>query len=542
MFRQEKSIMLVEIRCEKFRTETISFHKGLNVVLGDENATNSIGKSSLLMVIDFVYGGNSLLARKDIVEELGHHDYFVSFEFDEEIYRFRRGTYQPDIVYKCGAEYEPITTITVEEYTAFLKVAYGIEIEDITFRSLVGLYFRVWGKDNLNVHKPLHIVQTKSAKECINNLIKTFDRYSAIKEFAEKLKKKEEKSKSLRSAFKNRIIPKISKSEYKQNAVRIERIESEIEDIKANLSRYATNISEVVNREVLELKIQKDELLATKLNVQSKLSRIKRNINENRYIKSKHFGGLIHYFPEINKERLANVEEFHSSVARILRAELRQTERELEEQLSMIDRELSKLDSKMASTLSSIDEPNQIVDRVYDLSTSLHNAKEENDYFENDVALKKEIKQIKENLSNEKLQVLSLLQKMINDSIRRIVTAVFGPDRKSPVIKLKETNYSYEVIKDTGTGTAYASLVVLDLAIFKNTILPFVAHDSLLFKNIENDSVANLFKIYSGIEKQSFVAIDEIEKYGNEASSLLHSRSVVYLDDNNVLYIKDWRK
>ena len=71
--------MLAENRCDKFRNETISFHKGLNVVLGDENATNSIGKSSLLIVIDFAFGGNSLSERKDIIDELGHHDYYISF-------------------------------------------------------------------------------------------------------------------------------------------------------------------------------------------------------------------------------------------------------------------------------------------------------------------------------------------------------------------------------------------------------------------------------------------------------------------------------
>lgn len=47
--------MLVEVRCDKFREKSIKFHKGLNVVLGDEKATNSIGKSSLLMVLDFIF-------------------------------------------------------------------------------------------------------------------------------------------------------------------------------------------------------------------------------------------------------------------------------------------------------------------------------------------------------------------------------------------------------------------------------------------------------------------------------------------------------
>ena len=149
---------------------------------------------------------------------------------------------------------------------------------------------------------------------------------------------------------------------------------------------------------------------------------------------------------------------------------------------------------------------------------------------------------MKENLSDEKNKVLELIQNTLNDGLRRIVTSVFGLERKSPTIQLKESNYSYEVFEDTGTGTAYASLIVLDLTVFETTILPFIAHDSLLFKNIENDSVANLFKIYLNNKKQSFVAIYEIDKYGLETSALLQDRSVIKLDNDNVLYIKDWRR
>lgn len=50
--------MLLEVRSDKFRQSAIQFRAGLNVVLGDDNATNSIGKSSLLMVLDFVLAGN----------------------------------------------------------------------------------------------------------------------------------------------------------------------------------------------------------------------------------------------------------------------------------------------------------------------------------------------------------------------------------------------------------------------------------------------------------------------------------------------------
>jgi len=80
--------VLVEIRSDKFRKRSIQFQAGLNVVLGDDNATNSIGKSTLLMVIDFALGGDSLIEHnKDIVVELGHHDYFITFLFNKETNR-----------------------------------------------------------------------------------------------------------------------------------------------------------------------------------------------------------------------------------------------------------------------------------------------------------------------------------------------------------------------------------------------------------------------------------------------------------------------
>ena len=81
-----------------------------------------------------------------------------------------------------------------------------------------------------------------------------------------------------------------------------------------------------------------------------------------------------------------------------------------------------------------------------------------------------------------------------------------------------------------------------DATVFLSTQLPVLCHDSILFKNIENDSVAALLQVYLRSEKQSFVAIDEIQKYGAEAAGILRERSAIQLDNAHVLYIKDWRK
>lgn len=50
--------MLVELRCEKFHQKVIKFHKGMNVVLGSLDADNSIGKTTFLMILDFIFGGD----------------------------------------------------------------------------------------------------------------------------------------------------------------------------------------------------------------------------------------------------------------------------------------------------------------------------------------------------------------------------------------------------------------------------------------------------------------------------------------------------
>jgi hypothetical protein len=535
--------MLVEIRSDVLRTDYVAFGPGLNVVLGDENATNSIGKSTLLMVIDFAFGGQSLVEHNlDVVQELGHHDYYFTFRFDTDVYRYRRGTHEPTIVHRCNEQFEVTHTLGIDEYTAFLKQAYGIESLDLSFRALVGLYLRVWGKDNLSVERPLHVVASQPARDCVDTLIKVFQRYAPIRELTEQLAALESRGRALDAAVRHDIVPAIGRKEYRANQQRIGTLERELDDIRANLATYATDLSEVVNREALQLKTQRDELQVMKVAALSRLQRTQRNLSENRHIRSRQFNDLVKFFPEIDQARLAQVEEFHSGVARLLRVELKDAERTLLHQVGQLDEAIAQVDREMADTLGSVRQPTHLIDHVLRVATTLQDMTEKNQQFEDDAALRLAIKNLRAQLTSEKNKILQIVESSINDGLRRIVTSVFGPDRKSPRLQLREKGYSYEVSEDTGTGTAYASLIVLDLTVFVATQLPVVAHDSVLFKNIENDSVARLLQIYMQVQKQSFIVLDEIDKYGPAAAEVLRQRSVIQLDSAHVLYTKDWRK
>src|SRR5687767_10389292 len=124
--------MLVEIQSAVFRAGPVRFKPGLNVVLGDDNASNSIGKSTLLMVIDFMLGGSSLLdAHPDLIDELGHHAYEAQFQFSDSTLRVRRRTDSPKFVFVVG-EFGDEKPIALERYCVLLKACFGLAIEDLT--------------------------------------------------------------------------------------------------------------------------------------------------------------------------------------------------------------------------------------------------------------------------------------------------------------------------------------------------------------------------------------------------------------------------
>ena len=67
--------MLTEVSCELFKVngqvrQPIRFHKGLNIILGGKTGVNSIGKSTMLLIIDFAFAGDTFISRLNL---MGNH-------------------------------------------------------------------------------------------------------------------------------------------------------------------------------------------------------------------------------------------------------------------------------------------------------------------------------------------------------------------------------------------------------------------------------------------------------------------------------------
>ena len=163
---------------------------------------------------------------------------------------------------------------------------------------------------------------SKNGEDCVDDLIKTFDRYAAIRDVSRKLDDTEKALKAWSAAKNYKVIPAIKKKAYEDNQNRIATLEGELADVRLHLAQYTSNVSEVVNRELLELKEEKDRLLDVRMTVASRYQRVQSNLRNNRTVRSENFKELANFFPTIDQDRLAKVEEFHNGVARLLRIEL----------------------------------------------------------------------------------------------------------------------------------------------------------------------------------------------------------------------------
>ena len=532
--------MLKEINCSIFHEKTVTFHEGLNIVLGDNVASNSIGKSTFLMILDFIFGGKSYIDKNaDVISNISEHEFNYCFEFNKVLYYFKRGTKNHQTVFKCDKEYNPIEELDIEKYTQMLKNLYEINLEDISFRSIVSLYSRVWQKANFDVKKPLHEVSTQKNQVVINNLIKLFNQYDRIKKLEEEIKDLNESQVAIKKAEKYNHIPKITKSTYNKNLREIEKISKEMEKAALKISQSVADIINSVNNELTnELHNYKRQ----KIVQENKLKRIRKDLNSKNAISNQQFQKLIHYFPNVNLEKLKSVESFHESITNILRDELLTAEKETLNKIEYLQDKIAETEEKLANTLSNQTISKEIVQPLIELSTILNQKRSENSAYDKKQTLANELKSTKEKLSIVKSSIITDIYNVINEKIAEYNQIIHKDGRRSPKIIITENNYSYGIEDNTGTGEAYSSLITFDLAVLSLTKLPFLIHDSMLFKNIENISVENIINIYNTFKKQIFIAIDEVEKYSEETKKIIREKKVLELSDSKLLFIKDWRK
>lgn len=530
--------MLKTILCDKIPLAPLHFSTGLNVLVGDDAGENSIGKSSVLLLIDFVFGGDDFIRiASEVVRNVGHVEVLFCLEFDKTEHWFRRSTANHDVLIDSAGKF-----ISTTDYRAFLKEKYEFPPESPSFRECAGLFSRIWGKDNINPNKPLHTVGSEPYDKIKSTFIRLFGYYGELRELKSLKSRAENKDKALKSAFREGFIKNLTKPEFRESQKRLSELSQQLEDIRTKLELYAVSVRGLLNEKNLELKKEKDALLEERRTFQVRLQGIERSLRFGGSVNARFFEKISSYFPTANTDKMLEVEKFHSGIAHILKSEIEAEGTFIKARISDIDSAIHTIDQKLLEITKGADRPVEFVEQILQLSLEHKKISEQLKYRELKDELNSELDVLSDRILIKVNAALNDIESNLNSHISGWVVKFYELDPVIPAIQFKEKSYSFDHRTDTGAGKSYANLIALDLSILETTCLPFLIHDTVLFKNIEVHAVERIFSAYTTFNKQIFAAIDELIKYNTETQALCRERTFLKLDADTPAFGMSWSR
>ncbi|MBH0036106.1 hypothetical protein I6F43_15760 [Pseudoalteromonas sp. NZS71_1] len=532
--------MLKELRCNQLIKSKLEFSNGLNALVGADDGTNSIGKSSVLMLIDFALSGDDFIKLcSDVIEHVGTITVEMDFIFSNQKYSFSRSTNDPEVVQYLSEKDKPEKSISI--YRAFLSEYYSFPEGAASFRSAVNPFFRIWGKDNNNPNRPLNSFPNEPYSKIKPNILKLFSFYSAVKDLEKEKKKTDDKSKILKGAFDEGYLQSLNKREINKSEKKLLEVEAEIATMKASIESFSINANQIINDENLKLKSTKDGLVSSLFQTKNRLNRIENNLKYGNTINKKNFEKLSNYFPDVDGLKLAKVDQFHSGVTKILKAELRNEKDLLEEKIRLVELDINDIDKKLISSLSMLDKPSGIVDKLLELSVEEKELRDQLRFRD----LKSIIDTKSDDLSNQVTQKLvtslSNIEDQLNLTMSKYIGKFYEGSPVNPKISFSETRYDFSHNDDSGTGKAFANMIAMDMSFLEKTYLPILIHDLIVFSNIEDHALEEIFNTYTTTKKQAFIAIDKLSRFNKQTQKLVLQNKFLALDSENLAFNESWK-
>ncbi len=545
--------MLKEIRCDRFSdnipNKTIHFTSGLNCVVGADDALNSIGKSSLLMIVDFCFGGKTYGASdSDVRENVGDHTIYFTFEFDAVEYHFRRDTADASHYFECDASYSSIgEKKPISGLHDFLKERYFGSSAMKSFRALVEGFSRVYGKNNYDVKKPLKTYENdSSAENGIRVLVDLFGKTGIVDDDFKKVTEAKNAKKAMDAAQKYNIVYSPIKNESAMESAKqeIQRLKDELDSLIKNQNQASIAIDESLSQKDIDLKSEQICLFRERKSLSIRLKTLQDMTGDSLLMDETDREKISTFFPEIDLKSIMEINEFQKQLSKNVNQEVENEKKELSDKIDKIQKRIDEINRTLLENNISPRIPKTFMDAVYCKRSEIKNLENQIAIYEKTKSIKRKVGDISKQMNDDFGYVLSEMEKAINSKLEELNDSIYLEKRIPPTISIPDfTNYTYKTPKDKGTGTEYKSLILFDLAILKLTSLPFIINDSMLFKNIWDEPVEGLFRLYSKSEKQIFIAIDRINVFSTEIQQIIKEHEVVKLgNDEKALFGFTWSK
>ena len=552
--------MLYEIECEKFAKKVngqlvprgrIQLREGLNTVLGDKAAQNSIGKSTFLLVVDFCFGGDDYINPKicKAKEKLHSHTINFAFKFGNRIDYFCRSTKTPSEIGICDSDYKVQRTQTLKEFKDYLLEAYGITTPSISFREMVGRFLRIYGRENYAERYPLKYGDVKP-EASIETLEKMFNVFAFIEEYKSVYDDKSKRTKVRDDATKLGEMTNVARTKKEYNAN-----EKEIERLKAELKK-------LMDREDAELSQEETDNLDKASEIRGRLTVLKRRrsrlVSQLNAVKANMSGGLVpveedlselsEFFPDVDVQKLSQIEHFHDKMQLILSQEMGDEIAQLQILIDAVSAEMVRLQEVQRKLGVPVTVSKKFMDQVVDIQRKIDILTAKNKAYDKTAKLKTEKKDAKTQLEDVRETQLQVVEASINQEMTRLNDYIYNGERYAPTIKFGNSRsgkptYDFWTEDDTGAGTNFKGLIIFDLALLRLTELPVIAHDSNIFKNIADLPIDKIMELYNQSKKQIFIAFDKEDTFYDVTRDIVHSTKIIELHENGgELFGWSWAK
>lgn len=550
--------MLVEIQCDKFlsngqKRPPIRFHEGLNAILGDENRSNSIGKSTLLMIIDFVFGGKDYVKKcEDVQTNVQGHTINFTFSFAGEEYHFSRNTINYMCVVRCDENYNPLgedAEMSLDEYTTFLAKKYKVDTEGLKFRGAMSKFIRVYKRETMDEEWPLQSAKSEPKKDAIKKYMQQFNKYRIVEEQINQAAAAKDKMQTLKkSQDYGQIRAAKTKKEYDDNEQAASELEKQEQQLAESSGQGLLDLDSMQAQRLAELNDLLINYRRQRARVQTQLNGIRREMYEGKKNFKKMFTDLERFFPSEEFRELESVEKFHQSLSKVLTEEFKETEKNLATAYVLLGNQIVAIKDQIAEVKSVPNVTQAILKEYARITTELNNVREANKNFKELEALKKAAKEYAETRDKVTATQLSDIEWTINQKMREISTRILKNEiQRAPELTLvKLDNYSFSTKDDGGSGAQFRGLVTFDLANMEVLNVPFIVHDSDLLDPIEKPALTEIIKEYDAVGKrgqQVFASFRSLDFYAEEARPIIKDRKVIELSaGGNELFGRAWNK
>lgn len=535
--------MLKYIKSTSIQGEIIEFESGLNVVLGPNDGFNSIGKSSLLLLIDFVFGGETFLnSESKVIEHVKGMKIYFGFKFDNQPVNFYRTTEESTHVYiENGSEWQ---RISLDSYKKKLSKLYGFGDFSPTFRTAIGPFSRIYGRKTNDSMCPLAARPGDSKKNGVLLLLKLFERYENIADFDNKIKESEEKISNISSTFKTEFANKLNKKQLKESEAHVSELKLQIDEIKSGLNDEAVNYENVLSE--LNLKHQEDiDNYVREVNVLKQQSqRLERNLDLSSSVNKRHFDRLKSFFPDVNMERIEEIDKFHNTVSKFLKSDIDKERKAINQDIEFNENEILKLREKIRKSTNSDEARSNrsslLVDELLELHSEITKLQGQINFnYASNVASENK-KSLVSGMEGAITEHLEFIASKINEELAACIEGFYTSACSIPEIVLGANSYKFVHGDDTGSGKTDVNMICYDLAMLKLTYLPFFIHDTIVFKQIQAPTTEKILEEYSKQNKQIFVALDEITRFTDETQSLIKKNKVIELSGEKRAFKLNW--